>query len=96
MLLRFTKYDMEVELKVMLDVLQMDTPSLPPDMGKVLFQNILEDYQYIKTRRRQYDAVRSDKYFNALQVKFSYAVTCHKAQGGQWERVIHRPGYVQP
>ena len=88
MLLRFTDYDIEVESKVMLDVLQMDTPSLPPDKGKELFQNILEDYQYIKTRRKQYDAVRSDKYFNALQVKFSYAVTCHKAQGGQWQRVF--------
>jgi exodeoxyribonuclease V len=88
MLLRFTDYDIEVESKVMLDVLQLDTPSLPPDKGKELFQNILGDYQYIKTRRKQYDAVRSDKYFNALQVKFSYAVTCHKAQGGQWQRVF--------
>lgn len=88
MLLRFTDYDIEVESKVMLDVLRMDTPALPPDKGKELFQNVLADYQYIKTRRKQYEAVRNDKYFNALQVKFSYAVTCHKAQGGQWQRVF--------
>jgi exodeoxyribonuclease-5 len=49
---------------------------------------VLSDYIDIKTRRKQYEAVRNDKYFNALQIKFSYAVTCHKAQGGQWNRVF--------
>lgn len=88
MLLKFTDYDLEVESKVMLDVLQLDTPALPPDKGRELFQNIMEDYLSIKTRRKQIEAVRNDKYFNALQVKFSYAVTCHKAQGGQWRRVF--------
>jgi len=88
MLLRFTDYDMEIESKVMLDVLQLDSPALPPDKSRELFQNVLSDYLFIKTRRKQYEAVRNDPYFNALQVKFSYAVTCHKAQGGQWQRVF--------
>lgn len=88
MLLKFTDYDLEIESKVMLDVLQLDTPSLPPEKSRELFQNVLSDYLYIKTRRKQIEAVRNDPYFNALQVKFSYAVTCHKAQGGQWQRVF--------
>jgi exodeoxyribonuclease-5 len=88
MLLKFTDYDLEVESKVMLDVLQLDTPALPQEKGRELFQNVLADYLTIKTRRKQIEAVRNDNYFNALQVKFSYAVTCHKAQGGQWQRVF--------
>jgi exodeoxyribonuclease V len=88
MLLRFTDYNLEVESKVILDVLQLDTPALPSEKGKELFQNIVSDYVYLKTRRKQIEAVRDDPYFNALQIKFSYAVTCHKAQGGQWERVF--------
>lgn len=88
MLLRFTDYDLEVESKVMLDVLSLDTPALPADKSRELFQNVLADYLFLKTRRKQFEAVRNDPYFNALQVKFSYAVTCHKAQGGQWQRVF--------
>jgi exodeoxyribonuclease V len=88
MSLRFPDYEMEVETKVMLDVLQLDTPALPQEKSSELFHNILADYVHLKTRKKQYDAVREDLYFNALQIKFSYAVTCHKAQGGQWERVF--------
>ena len=88
MTLWFPDYNFEVESSVMLDVLHLDSPSLPADKSSDLFHNILEDYQHIKTKRKQYEAVRSDKYFNALQIKFAYAVTCHKAQGGQWERVF--------
>ena len=88
MLLRFNDYDLEIESKVMLDVLHLDTPALPSDKNRELFNNVLSDYLEIRTRRKQYEAVRKDPYFNALQIKFSYAVTCHKAQGGQWERVF--------
>ena len=88
MLLKFPDYDLELESKVMLDVLHLDTPSLPAEKSKELFNNILADYLNIKTKRKQFDAVKKDPYFNALQIKFSYAVTCHKAQGGQWERVF--------
>jgi exodeoxyribonuclease-5 len=88
MVLKFPDYNMEVESKVMLDVLSLDTPALPSDKNKELYQNILADYIHIKTRRKQFNAVKEDPYFNALQIKFAYAVTCHKAQGGQWERVF--------
>jgi exodeoxyribonuclease-5 len=88
MTLKFPDYNLEIEAKVMMDVLHLDTPALPSDKNKELYQNILADYIHIKTRRKQFDAVKKDPYFNALQIKFAYAVTCHKAQGGQWERVF--------
>lgn len=88
MTLKFPDYGLELESKVMMDVLHLDTPALPSDKSRDLFQNVLADYIHIKTRRKQYEAVRNDPYFNALQIKFAYAVTCHKAQGGQWERVF--------
>lgn len=88
MVLKFPDYDLEVESKVMLDVLHLDTPALPSDKNKELYQNVLADYVSLKTRKLQFEAVRSNPYFNALQIKFAYAVTCHKAQGGQWERVF--------
>jgi exodeoxyribonuclease-5 len=88
MVLKFPDYDLEVESKVMMDVLHLDTPALPADKNKELYQNVLADYLDIKTRRKQFEAVRNNPYFNALQIKFAYAVTCHKAQGGQWERVF--------
>jgi exodeoxyribonuclease-5 len=88
MILKFPDYNLEIEAKVMMDVLHLDTPALPSDKNKELYQSILADYLHIKTRRKQYDAVKKDPYFNALQIKFAYAVTCHKAQGGQWERVF--------
>ena len=88
MVLKFPDYNLEVDAKVLLDVLHLDTPALPSDKNKELYQNILADYLNIKSRRKQFDAVKKDPYFNALQIKFAYAVTCHKAQGGQWERVF--------
>jgi exodeoxyribonuclease-5 len=88
MTLKFPDYNLELESKVMLDVLHLDTPALPSEKNRELFQSVLSDYIQIKTRRKQYEAVKNDPFFNALQIKFAYAVTCHKAQGGQWERVF--------
>ncbi|HSL85760.1 MAG TPA: AAA family ATPase [Bacteroidales bacterium] len=88
MTLRFIDYDLETDSKVMMDVLHLDTPALQPEKNRELFHNVLADYLYLKTRRKQYEGVRNDAYFNALQIKFAYAVTCHKAQGGQWKRVF--------
>ena len=88
MVLRFPDYNLEIESKVLMDVLHLDTPALPSDKNKELYQNILADYLHLKTRRKQAEAVKNNPYFNALQIKFAYAVTCHKAQGGQWERVF--------
>jgi exodeoxyribonuclease-5 len=88
MVLKFPDYNLEIESKVIMDVLHLDTPALPAEKNKELFQNVLTDYLNIKTRRKQFEAVKNNAYFNALQIKFAYAVTCHKAQGGQWERVF--------
>ncbi len=88
MVLNFPDYGLEIETKVMLDVLHLDTPALPAEKNRELFQTILADYVSLRTRKKQFEAVRNNPYFNALQIKFSYAVTCHKAQGGQWERVF--------
>jgi exodeoxyribonuclease-5 len=86
--LRFVDYGLEIESKVLLDVINLESPSLSSDKNRELFQNIQADYVQLKSRRKQIEAVRKNPYFNALQIKFSYAVTCHKAQGGQWERVF--------
>jgi exodeoxyribonuclease-5 len=88
MVLKFPDYNIEIEAKVMMDVLHLDTPALPSEKNRELYQNILADYSNIKTKRKQFEAVKNNPYFNALQIKFAYAVTCHKAQGGQWERVF--------
>ncbi len=88
MVLKFPDYDLELESKVMIDVLHLDTPALPAEKNRELFHSVVADYVSIKTRSKQFEAVRKDPYFNALQIKFAYAVTCHKAQGGQWERVF--------
>jgi exodeoxyribonuclease-5 len=88
MVLKFPDYNLEIESKVMMDVLHLDTPALPSEKNKELYQNVLADYLHVKSRRKQFEAVRNNPYFNALQIKFAYAVTCHKAQGGQWERVF--------
>lgn len=88
LILEFRDYKLEMEVKVMLDTLWSDKASMGYDENRLLFQNVHEDYSHLKTKRKQYEAVKSDPFFNAMQIKFAYAVTCHKAQGGQWERVF--------
>jgi exodeoxyribonuclease V len=86
--LSFPDYKMELEVKVILDTLHYDSPSMPADKNRELYFAILEDYASIKSKRKQFEAIRNDPFYNALQIKFAYAVTCHKAQGGQWRRVF--------
>lgn len=94
-ILRFIDYgDLEVECKIILDTLNINSAALSNDDNKQLYYNILEDYKHEKIRKKQYEGVKNDEYFNALQVKFSYAITCHKAQGGQWKNVFIDHGYV--
>ena len=88
MTLLFPDYQLEVDARVILDTLHYDTPAIPEAKSRELYFGVLEDYPGLKSKRKQYEAVREDPYFNALQVKFAYAVTCHKAQGGQWKRVF--------
>ena len=94
--LQLIDYDnLEIECKIILDTLDINSASLSSEDNKKLFYSVLEDYQQLKTRKQQYKAVKEDDFFNALQVKFSYAITCHKAQGGQWKSVFIDHGYLQ-
>ena len=93
--LRFPDYnDMELEVTVLLDTLHTDSPALPKEMNDKLFYSVLEDYADITVKRERMKKMKSDPYYNALQVKYAYAVTCHKAQGGQWKRVFLDQGYM--
>lgn len=93
--LRFIDYDgLEIDCKIILDTLNINTAALPGEDSKQLFYDILEDYQHHKTKKKQYEGVKNDEFFNALQVKFAYAITCHKAQGGQWKNVFIDHGYL--
>lgn len=88
--LSFTDYpDLpNVEVKILLDTLYSNSPSLTEEENKRLFAAIEEDYMDIPNRRERYKEMRKNPWFNALQVKFAYALTCHKTQGGQWNSVF--------
>ena len=93
--LRFPDYDeMELDVTVLLDTLHTDSPALPKEMNDKFFYSVLEDYVDITTKRERMKKMKADPYYNALQVKYAYAVTCHKAQGGQWKRVFLDQGYM--
>ncbi len=93
--LRFPDYDdQEMEVTLLLDTLQAEAPALTREQQETLFRRICEDYPDITNRRQLMDKVKNDSYYNALQVKYAYAVTCHKAQGGQWQHVYIDQGYI--
>jgi len=81
------------ETIIMLDTLYMDTPSLSYEEANKLYQAVNEDYAHLKTKWARYKKVKENKYFNALQVKFAYALTAHKSQGGQWRNVFVEQPY---
>jgi exodeoxyribonuclease V len=93
-LLRLVDYNIDFEAWIMLDTLTVESAALGREDNYRLYQGVLEDYNHLETRKKQYKAVKEDPFFNALQVKFAYAVTCHKAQGGQWKSVFIDQGYV--
>ena len=85
----FPDYDnLEMECKIILDTLESDTPSLNQEQSRQLFYAIEEDYSHITRKAERYNKIKEDDYYNALQIKFAYAITCHKAQGGQWDCVF--------
>ena len=94
-LLAFPDYnDIELEVKILLDTLHTDAPALPKEHADRLFHAVLEDYQDITTKAGRMKKIKADPWYNALQVKYAYAVTCHKAQGGQWQNVFIDQGYL--
>ena len=87
--LRFPDYkDTEISARLLLDTLESESPALSREQQEQLYQGVLADYAHVKGKRKRYNAVREDLYLNALQVKYANAVTCHKAQGGQWKAVF--------
>lgn len=94
--IRFIDYPEEPELdvKILLDTLNSESAALPQPENNRLFQTIMEDYAHLRSRREKVEHVKLDPYFNALQVKFAYALTCHKTQGGQWDTVFIDQGYL--
>ena len=80
--------DYHMDIKIMLDTLASESPSLTREQSKSLFYEVEKDYLDIKSKAKRYRAIRENSHFNAMQVKFAYAVTCHKAQGGQWKAVF--------
>ena len=95
LLLQFPDYDnYELEATVLLDTLTSEAPALTHEQQEQLFHQIEEDYQDIPLKADRMKAIRQNQFFNALQVKFAYAVTCHKAQGGQWAHVYVDQGYM--
>ncbi|MGB3616940.1 MAG: AAA family ATPase [Catalinimonas sp.] len=82
------------EAKVLLDLLHNDHPSLGHEEYRALYQSVAEDYADLTTKKDLREAMKVDPYLNALQVKFAYALTCHKSQGGQWPIVFVDQGYL--
>ncbi|WP_297795077.1 ATP-binding domain-containing protein [uncultured Eudoraea sp.] len=82
------------ETVLLLDTIRADTPSLSYEEGNRLYQEVQKDYAHEKSKYKRFLGVKNNKYFNALQVKFSYAITCHKSQGGQWNTVFVEQPYL--
>ncbi|MCI1639977.1 MAG: AAA family ATPase [Bacteroidales bacterium] len=87
--LSFPDYeDQEIKAKVILDTLESESASLTYEQQEMLYNGVSADYSQLKTKKKRYDAVREDPYYNALQLKYANAITCHKSQGGQWKCVF--------
>lgn len=95
MLLRFPDYDdVELPTTVILDSLLAEAPALTREQNEKLFYAVMEDYAHIPQKAERIRKIKQDVYYNALQIKYAYAVTCHKAQGGQWAHVYIDQGYM--
>ena len=93
--LRFPDYDdVEMDMTAILDCLQSESPALTAEQQRKLYDGVMEDYADIPRKADRLKAMKKDIYYTALQIKFAYAVTCHKAQGGQWQHVYVDQGYM--
>lgn len=87
--LSFPDYnDVEIDARIILDTLESEAPALTKEQQNMLYEGVYADYADVKGAKNRYKKVREDKYFNALQIKYGTAITCHKAQGGQWDCVF--------
>ena len=94
--LRLIDYDYDVDAILWIDTLFTDSPDKSYQLQRELFLKIAEDYPEIRDKKELVKLVRENEYYNSLQIRFAYAVTCHKAQGGQWKRVFIDPGMPNP
>lgn len=93
--LSFPDYnDYEMQTTVILDTLETEAPALTLQQNEQLFNAVMEDYADVKLKHDRLKKVKEDDYFNAIQIKYAYAVTCHKAQGGQWSHIYLDQGYM--
>ena len=92
--LEFPDYQVELDAKILLDALYAEAPALTRDENERLYQNVMADYADVSRKSERYRLMKQNPFFNALQVKFAYSVTCHKAQGGQWKNVFIDMGYI--
>lgn len=92
--LKIDGYEEEVTAWILLDTLMSDFPALTYEQSRALYQAIEMDYADVPSKRKRFEKIRDNEYYNALQIKFAYAVTCHKAQGGQWDAVFIDQGYL--
>lgn len=90
----FSDYDIEIDLKIILEALHTNAPSLTKEMNEQLFFSVLEDYAGVPTKKGKMMKMKADPFYNAVQVKYAYAVTGHKAQGGQWKNVFLDLSYI--
>lgn len=94
-ILSFPDYDnYELQATVLINSLSTDAPALTREENEQLYNKVMEDYSDIPQKAERLKKLKQDDYFNAIQVKFAYAITCHKAQGGQWEHVYLDQGYI--
>lgn len=93
-LVKSIDYDVELEIKILMDTLYSDAAGLTRERSEELFLNVLEDYTDISTKAGKMKRLKADPFYNAVQVKFAYAITCHKAQGGEWNNVFLDLGYI--
>ena len=93
--LSFPDYDdLEMDVTLLMDTLHSEAPSLTREDSDKLFAAVMEDYAEIPDKKEKMKKLRENPHFNALQIKYAYAVTCHKAQGGQWKNIFIDQGYI--
>ncbi len=91
---RLVDFDVELEAKLCLDTIESEGPGLPSEKNNMLFEELKIAYSEEPSRRKMFEKIKEDEYYNALHIKFAYAVTCHKSQGGQWPAVFVDQGYM--
>ena len=95
LIIRFVDFpELEIEVKAILDTLSSDLPAMEAEYHKKLYNLLQIDYADIADSKKRHEAILADPYFNALQIKFAYALTCHKSQGGQWSAVFVDHGWL--